>query len=273
MNMGRLTSRDAEVGWDIVVAHLLLVQHCHTAPAIVRLQAAEVFDKIVSSAAKECLNASEERQICVQEQVLKALSRQVEPHNRSQVSTDVEIRQAGLDTLYKILEGQGHALLCGWSVVFHILQTACPDGSSLVAAGPSAETSASTTAKASQLVRVAFPSLQLICSDFLTALSAEECGMSIITLAAFGRQKADVNVALTVRYSLPVHHRRALIRICYTGWKPPVASIGPSPSCATADCRVRRLPQAVDGPFAQTVGAMSRPQARGARRCYSNTVA
>lgn len=259
MNMGRLTSREAELGWDIVVTHLLLVQHWQSAPAIVRLQAAEVFDKVVSSAAKECPDASEERQIYVQEQVLRALLKQVEPHNRSQVSTDVEIRQAGLDTLYKILEGQGHALLCGWSVVFQILQTACPDGSTLVAAGTSAETSASTAAKASQLVRVAFPSLQLICSDFLTALSAEECGMSIVTLAAFGRQKADVNVALTVSFSIHIQYQRVLIRICYTGWKSPVASIGPSPSCATTDYRVRRLPEVVDGPFAQALGAMSRP--------------
>lgn len=198
MNMARLTARSAALGWDLVIDHLLLVQHWQQAPTIVRLQAAEVFDRIVSAASKDFPHTEEERQKYVQEQVLKALARQVEPSGGTQTSTDVEIRQAGLETLYKILESQGHALVCGWSIIFRILQTACPDVKHTLHTHALAETSSATAAKMSQLVRIAFPSLQLICSDFLSALSAEECGLSVETLTAFGRQKADVNVALTV---------------------------------------------------------------------------
>jgi hypothetical protein len=199
MNMSRLTTRTSEVGWDVIIGHLLLVQHWHTAPANVRLQAAEIFDKIVCAAPKESAGASEDQQKHTQDQVFQALMRQAEPQDRSQISTDVEIRQAALDTLYKVLESQGHALVCGWKTIFSILQTACPSGKPQTSTTSlSSETSVATAAKTSQLVRVAFPSLQLICSDFLAALSVEESGQCIVTLTSFGRQVEDVNVALTV---------------------------------------------------------------------------
>ncbi|GAA5977223.1 hypothetical protein JCM11641_003881 [Rhodosporidiobolus odoratus] len=53
------------------------------------------------------------------------------------------------------------------------------------------------SAKTAVLVRTSFPSLQLICTDFLEALSPEEIRDCIGTLAEFGRQGEDVNVALT----------------------------------------------------------------------------
>lgn len=199
MNIPRLTTRPSEAGWDIVINHLLLVQHWRSAPANVRLQAAHIFDRIVCEAPKGSPDSPEEQQKHTQEQVFQALMRQAEPQDRSQVSTDVEIRQAALDTLHKILESQGHAFLCGWKTIFSMLQTACPAGNAQTPATASAsETSAATASKTSQLVRVAFPSLQLICSDFLAALSVEETGMCVATLTAFGRQVEDVNVALTV---------------------------------------------------------------------------
>lgn len=201
-NMTRLTTRTPEMAWDVIIGHLLLVQHWHTAPANVRLQAAEIFDKIVSAAPKESGGASEDQQRHTQEQVFQALMRQAEPQDRPQVSTDVEIRHAALDTLYKVLESQGHALHCGWKTIFSILQTACPNGKlQTVTSASSSETSAATTAKTAQLVRVAFPSLQLICSDFLAALSVEESGNCVVTLTSFGRQVEDVNVALTVSFA------------------------------------------------------------------------
>jgi hypothetical protein len=199
MNMSRMTTRSSEAGWDVVIGHLLLVQHWQQAPAIVRLQASDVFDNVVSTAPKASVDQPESVQRDIQNHVFEALAKQVEPHGRSQVSTDVEIREAGLGTLYRILESQGHALVCGWKTIFKILQTACPARQSVQAG--TTETSLATATKTAQLVRVAFPSLQLICSDFLSALSIEELGMCIDTLTAFGGQIGDTNVALTVGIS------------------------------------------------------------------------
>lgn len=209
MNMQRLISRSPEIGWDVVVGHLLLVQQWQTAPAEVRTQAAEVFDKIVTEAPRAFpSNASEEVQSAMQEQILKALAEQSEPQSRTPSSTDVDIRKAALDTLLRLLESHGHSLLCGWTPIFDILSLACPPIQ--VAAGSGQQgstgnvptvTSVQTSSKsAATLLRVAFPSLQLICSDFLAALSTEELQMCINTLAGFGKQTEDVNVALTVSF-------------------------------------------------------------------------
>src|SRR2546430_132211 len=51
--------------------------------------------------------------------------------------------------------------------------------------------------KTSGLVRVAFPCLQLICTDFLSLLSPECLKQCINTLSAFGLQMDDLNISLT----------------------------------------------------------------------------
>ena len=197
MNMQRLISRPPVLAWDTVVTHLLAVQHWQSAPSNVRMQAAEIFDKIVSVAPRDIANETGVIQRQVQEQVLKALSEQVEPQPRAQTSTDIDIRKAALDTLLRMLESHGHSLICGWTVIFNILGSACPSKGIEIKSDEIGVNSA-TIGKGSVLVRVAFPSLQIICSDFLSALSVEELRLCITTLADFGRQADDVNVALTV---------------------------------------------------------------------------
>lgn len=246
MNMRRIVSRPSELGWSVIIKHLLLVQHWQNAPAHVRLQAAEVFDKILTTAPKDTSDVAEELQKRTQEHVFSALMQQAEPQDRSSFSTDVEIRQAALDTLYRLLESHGHALLCGWKTIFCILQTACPAAKIPIHAG-AAETSAATATKMSQLVRVAFPSLQLICSDFLAALSLEESGMCVTTLAAFGRQVEDVNVALTVSIQALVRRRRVDV-LFKIGWQLIVASLRPPSGDSASVGRSGGISQTVDGP-------------------------
>lgn len=204
MAMPRLVNGSEEGGWQIVTGHLLLVQQWQAAASNVRLQAAEVLDKIVSNAPKSVEGKDEALQKRVQEQLLHALAIQAKPipaHLRatgvSTSTTDIDIRKAGLDTLLRLLESQGHSLVCGWSGIFSILASACPTGKSVQ--DSDAETfSAADSAKTATLIRVAFPSLQLICSDFLAALTVAELEECVNTLADFGDQIDDVNVALTV---------------------------------------------------------------------------
>lgn len=199
MNMDRMTSQTSSaVAWEVVIDHLLLVQHWQQAPTIVRMQAAEIFDKIVSLAPREVASGTTDEQRKVQTHVLEALSKQSKPQGKAQQSTDIDIRQAGLETLFRLLESQGHTLSCGWTLVFEILKSACPEEFA-AGAGDESGIPPTSTAKASQLVRVAFSSLQLICSDFLAGLSIAETDLCIAALTAFGRQVEDVNIALTVR--------------------------------------------------------------------------
>lgn len=197
MNIKRLVSQDAEEEWSLITSHLLLVQHWQHAPEIVRLQAADVFGRIVTSAPKEVVDAAEATQKQVQDRTLRALARQGEAQPGVQSVTDVEIRKAALDTLFRALEGQGHAFVCGWMSIFSILRSACPPKASHSDPAEK-EGNVSTQVKTASLVKVAFPSLQLVCSDFLSALSLEELQMCIAVLAEYGQQTEDVNVALTV---------------------------------------------------------------------------
>ncbi|SCV74793.1 BQ2448_7822 [Microbotryum intermedium] len=233
MNLHRLIYRDAKLGWNLVTSHLLLVLHHTPAPSTIRLQAADVLDSILLVAPKNIATAEDTLQRRVQTQVLVALAEQAEPHMRIQTSTDIEIRRMALDTLFKILENDGHSFITGWERIFHVLRTACPSHLQHPPPSPSAplddmsssgldaisedgdrsmsafsplrpsgadyrnEPTMAKSSKNSVLVRTSFPSLQLICTDFLGALTTDELRDCIGTLADFGKQKDDVNVALT----------------------------------------------------------------------------
>ncbi|GAA5902486.1 Mon2p [Sporobolomyces salmoneus] len=233
-NVQRLVSKEPQLGWNLVTSHLLLVLHSTSIPTSIRLQAADVLDSILILAPKHLSSMPQAVQQRAQTQVLAALSSQAEPAPRLQTSTDVDIRRMALESLLKILETNGHAFVAGWDRIFHVLRTACPTSSQFFFAPPSpqppshADSSrrsldtivesdkiepmtplrlgaggggsyfpSERAAKTSVLVRTSFPCLQLICSDFLGGLQVEDLKDCIGTLAEFGKQAEDVNVALT----------------------------------------------------------------------------
>ncbi|KAG0164957.1 hypothetical protein DFQ30_009163 [Apophysomyces sp. BC1015] len=152
------------------------------------------------------------------------------------VKAFAEVQKMGLETLNKILETSGHSFTCGWGLIFEMLRhvttsasSACPEyvadydsdykaeeaddrgertsidttNSSLFAAG---NTTVSGTVVsggghsgkvASGLIKVAFASLQLICTDFLALLSADCLRQCIATLGSFSTQSDDLNISLT----------------------------------------------------------------------------
>jgi hypothetical protein len=167
-NVERLVQQDPATGWDIVTSHLLAVQHWSAAPSPIRLQAAQVLDRLLELALRDA-------DTTVQMRIFDALSDQSEAEPGPQSAADLEVRRMGLETLYRILESAGQALECGWQRIFGILASACPG----------------------RLVRVGFPALQLICTDYLAALDADELRLCVATLSSYGRQAEDVNIALT----------------------------------------------------------------------------
>ncbi|KAI9094730.1 hypothetical protein DFS34DRAFT_242399 [Phlyctochytrium arcticum] len=149
----------------------------------------------------------------------------------------VEVQKSGLETVNKILQNSGQHLSRGWPLIVEVIKTivsarlrkgvetvapsagganiASPlsggaDGQSVATAGSSAPsavtytnntTTTPTPPAASKsgavLVRVAFPCIQLICTDFLSLLSPPVLHQLIETLGGFGAQTDDLNIGLT----------------------------------------------------------------------------
>ncbi|KAJ1650884.1 Endocytosis and vacuole integrity protein [Dispira simplex] len=133
-----------------------------------------------------------------------------------------ELAQKSLETLNRILHSAGHSIAPdAWNIIFDMVSVYPLDtpAEATVSKDPGAgelndlETFTRTllwpqtqtvglppiptkTAQA-RLIRHAFPCLQLICTDFLSALPADCLGRCIQLLGSYGAQPVDINVALT----------------------------------------------------------------------------
>jgi len=214
LNIRRLVLSDSEVAWTPITSHLLAVQSFPEAASNIRLQAADVLDHMILSVPKLINNMDETLQSRVQTQIIEVLRRQAAPDLATQTSTDLEVRKLGFETLFKILENNGHSFIAGWKLILDVLRTACKACANEAHSDPGAtpkphlnydsgtkgkgtSKSGNKPSKLSILVRNSFPSLQLICTDFLTALTLEELRQCISVLAEFAQQTDDINIALT----------------------------------------------------------------------------
>jgi hypothetical protein len=214
--MHRMVFRSAEVAWNIIIPHLLVVCRSPTAPQGIRTQSAKVLDDILLVVPRSIAKDSKEE---VQQRVIDALSQQIIPdatwHEAS--PTRVEISRMGLETLHEILQVFGYTLLVGWESVFEMLASVCVtistpvQGDMAPSVGPSTSSSpvkskrppalglASERSYAA-LVKIAFKSLKLVC-DSLSVLSPDQLRSCISTIGRFGRQP-ETNIALTAAESL-----------------------------------------------------------------------
>ncbi|KAJ3406857.1 hypothetical protein HDU80_010254 [Chytriomyces hyalinus] len=116
----------------------------------------------------------------------------------------VEVQKVGLETVKRILMSSGHNLVHGWFLIFEVLRSVVGGGkkggtmhgSEALFAG-TVDPAAASNAKVSNLVRTAFPSIQLVCGDFLGSLGPEILLECIETLGVFGAQQEDINISLT----------------------------------------------------------------------------
>ncbi|KAI8343085.1 hypothetical protein BC941DRAFT_410389 [Chlamydoabsidia padenii] len=145
----------------------------------------------------------------------------------------VPVQKMGLETLNNLLQTSGHFFTCGWGLIFDMLChvavhyntygtsvaindnnssnssdfgdkdiSDARDRSSIDTTSSSVHTSMtmgtpSNNKAYSGLIKVAFSSLQLICTDFLSTLSPDCLRQCIATLGAFGTQTEDLNISLT----------------------------------------------------------------------------
>lgn len=208
-NISRLLGNDPNLAWNNITNHLLNVAYCSLAPAVIRTQAAEVLNNILVAAANAISDpdaSSATHQI--EQQLFDVLSREIQPTITGAItSVDIDIRIAGLQTLQVVLESCGHALSSVWKTVFNILGSVfveavqVDDRESLSARRksdlPPLDFSSLSSKSQTQMLRMAFPSVNLICSDFVLTFDAFALECAIDTLEKYGRQRLDVNITLS----------------------------------------------------------------------------
>jgi hypothetical protein len=145
-----------------------------------------------------------------------------------------DVQKSGLDSLNKMLQSSGQSLKYGWCLVFEIIRSVILGGkgknlgaSNLSEVASSLQETAPLTlnVKNSGLVRVAFPCLQLICSDFLGMLEPLVLYECIETLGCFGSQSEDLNISLTsigLLWSVSDHVLTRRQQLEKSGWVTPL---------------------------------------------------
>ena len=196
LNAKRLCFLPSDQAWDAATVHLIRIFSNNALPSPWRSQASQAANKLAFSAMSEAAEVSEEQdRLRLQKQALHVLSSAAVLEGRRVTTVDMELRTSSVESLNKILETFGHSLVYGWETIFDICSAACKDDkrSTDTALIPSASAQKVQLA----LVKAGFSCLQLVCSDFLSALNAEQIRRCCSCLNDFGSQNLDVNVALT----------------------------------------------------------------------------
>ncbi|KAJ8126737.1 hypothetical protein O1611_g6901 [Lasiodiplodia mahajangana] len=206
INLDRLLLYPPDIsGWDQITSELIRVLGTSTISAPVRARAADILIRLMLDAAKAISNQDDETQARAQLRILECLRDSLGPlqeENRvasvTTYATDVEIHKIILEGLKGLLDECGESLLSGWNVIFEIIDTI------FISRRHSPETNPDEpaipqglTTRSSKLIRSAFNSLQLVCSDFLSSLP-KSCFLILVdTLYKFCSQDDDLNIALT----------------------------------------------------------------------------
>ncbi|ORX54448.1 hypothetical protein DM01DRAFT_1035596 [Hesseltinella vesiculosa] len=213
--------------WDMVISHFIATVNYANTPNAIRTQVCDTISDIVMAAMDYILQhqldeAATQRLLAALEQCICG----------QQGTTFDQVQKMALETLHNMLQTSGHSFTSGWDLIFDMLCSvtkAAPSPSlvhtpllpseddsdlGLVLSSPSLDheneptslastivpssgSSAKMTAYASGLIKVAFASLQLICTDFLSLLSPDCLRRCISTLGAFSSQREDLNISLT----------------------------------------------------------------------------
>lgn len=190
-----LGSATSETGWDILLDTLVKTASSDRPRADIRMKAAiALHDLFVAVAVSEESIPSEE-QDALRGRSLDALLAEV-LFLRAAAKNDVkssqnctsEIHRLALEALKSIIEHCGDTLEVGWSSVLAIINSIFEDSS---------QNTTVVKIQSPKLVRSAFDSLQLVCSDFLSNVPSSNLLSLLDTLHSFCSQEQDLNISLT----------------------------------------------------------------------------
>ncbi|KAF2272574.1 uncharacterized protein EI97DRAFT_385458 [Westerdykella ornata] len=208
LNEGRMAQYEpSESGWGIFVAALVRFCQDDRKQASARLLAAEILSRTVVDMSEH--STTEENRDHVQERILSALRTLISAviqmeHDDAYGDTGNRIHQIALDALRNVIERCGDSLVAGWDSVLDSLlsvfnQHAPEDSKATYQAniGENELALASTKVITKSLARSAFASLQLVCSDFLSAVPEKSLSTILELLLKFCLQQEDLNMSLS----------------------------------------------------------------------------
>lgn len=190
-----LGSSTSESGWDILLEVLQSAITIRETRPDIRMKAAKSLDNLLIAVANSEEPLSSEERDAVRSRSLDALLNSIlslrkvtGQTTRSSQSCEGEIHRLALEALKSILEHCGDSLNVGWSSVLAII------GSSF---GESSHDKEATFTASPNLIRSAFESLQLVCSDFLGNVPFSNLLTLLDILHSFCSQAQDLNISLT----------------------------------------------------------------------------
>ncbi|TPX14539.1 uncharacterized protein E0L32_005231 [Thyridium curvatum] len=206
INLERLLSYPPESsGWVPLTSELIETLSSSSASSPVRLRAAEILVRLVLESFSAVTSRPTSDRAKIQLRLLQVLDQALRPLQNSDRNVsvtahaaDLDIHRTILEGLRSILENCGESLVSGWDLAFAIIDSiflskrfAAEEGAIL-----QADQSVLMT-RSVKLIKPAFSSLQLICSDFLSSLP-NICFLNLVdTLYKFCSQDDELNVALT----------------------------------------------------------------------------
>ncbi|KAL1622570.1 Endocytosis and vacuole integrity protein [Neofusicoccum ribis] len=213
LNANRLISFDPDVsGWSLLVKALVSVASSTKITSSVRLLSVDVLSRLVQDVAKETQAEDQPLKNEIHARVLSALQLVVdslyegasEPEDELD-ETDIEVHVVVLDSLKSVLEQCGDSLQVGWNMVFLLARSVFVGFGTKIQDGASVEDVTANGAKvqrssemiATRLGRLSFSSVQLVCSDFLTAIPDDAIFLLLDLLYFFCDQGEDLNISLT----------------------------------------------------------------------------
>jgi hypothetical protein len=211
LNEARLAQYSpAESGWDVLIAQVVQFSADGHNATSTRLLAADILSRTVREIAE--FSMTDDQREDIQARILSAVQSQISAlrlgrKNSSETSSDTDIRvhQIALEALKNVIEQCGESLVAGWGAVFESLMSVFLLDPSEIERKNTAENSSepeqyTVEVISRSLARSAFATVQLVCSDFMSAVP-DACLETLLELLyRFSRQQDDLNMSLTVSY-------------------------------------------------------------------------
>lgn len=198
--------------WDMIVVAVVYIAHHPVCPPAIRDQVCTGLGQLLN----EAIQAADLTNPQVEVKILSPLKLLiVSSSNPGNAEADLSLANGGLETLHfgldilnRLLQAAGQNFVEGWSLVFEILKAAIgrlisrrafengKNVSAVTEAVDGGDGGSGTTVKSTALIRIAFPSLQLICTDFLSLLYPPVLHDCVETVYFFGLQQDDLNISL-----------------------------------------------------------------------------
>ena len=206
LNVGRFVAdHPLESGWNILVNELVALASDNKNPREARWASTDVLCKVAAEIVAEVTEDNATIRATIQRRTFAVLLRLIDTiydEEGELSSSDVEVQGHVVDALRAILERCGESFVAGWNRIIAIISSVFERTGSPPDRQDDEEThidweNVSKDLVAVQLGRAAFAAIQLICSDFLSALSNAVIPSVIELLYRFASQTEDLNTALT----------------------------------------------------------------------------